>query len=262
VRENYQFGFAYSYRIDRPAYNDLYPYVFYFDPFSAQKGNPALLPQFTHNFQFSQTVAGDFGINLGYSTTSQYIAFVILLNEDKVSEYAIKKNFDAFQNYYLTVSAPIRIGKDWTVNSNLNLFYNQFNIQFLDEVYDVGKFSGMATITQTLTLPWDLTGEIATVYNAPNVSGLIKTGAFGSVNVGLQKKVLDKKGSLRLNVTDIFYTNRTRNSVEYPGFGIHFNNYPETRIIRLNFTYDVGKIGDAMRKRSGQDEEKKRIGVN
>ena len=262
LQENYQFGFSYSYRIDRPAYNDLYPYVFYFDPFSAQKGNPALLPQLTHNFQFSQTIAKDFGINLGYSTTSQYIAFVILLNEDKVSEYAIKKNFDAFQNYYLTVSAPVRINKNWMINSNINLFYNQYNTHFLDQVYDVGQFSGTATITQTITLPWNLTGEITTVYNAPNVSGLIKTEALGSLNVGLQKKVFGKKGSVRLNVTDIFYTNRTRNSVVYPGFGIHFNNYPETRIIRLNFTYNIGKTGEAMRKRNGQDEERKRVGVN
>ena len=262
LQENYQFGFSYSYRIDRPAYNDLYPYVFYFDPFSAQKGNPALLPQFTHNFQFSQTIAKDFGINLGYSTTSQYIAFVILLNEDKVSEYAIKKNFDAFQNYYLTVSAPVRINKNWMINSNINLFYNQYNTHFLDQVYDVGQFSGTATITQTITLPWNLTGEITTVYNAPNVSGLIKTEALGSLNVGLQKKVFGKKGSVRLNVTDIFYTNRTRNSVVYPGFGIHFNNYPETRVVRLNFTYNIGKTGEAMRKRNGQDEERKRVGVN
>jgi hypothetical protein len=262
LRENYQFGFAYSYRIDRPAYNDLYPYVFYFDPFSAQKGNPTLLPQFTHNFQFSQTIAKDFGINLGYSTTSQYIAFVILMNEDQVSEYAIKKNFDTFQNYYITVNAPIRINKNWTVNSNLNLFYNHFNTRFLNDVYEVGKFSGVVTITQSITLPWDLTGEITTVYNASNVSGLIKTEALGSVNVGLQKKVFDKKGSLRINVTDIFYTNRARNSVVYPGFDIHFNNYPETRIIRLNFTYNIGKTGDAMRKRNGQDEERKRIGIN
>jgi hypothetical protein len=262
LRENYQFGFAYSYRIDRPAYNDLYPYVYYFDPFSAQKGNPTLLPQFTHNFQFSQTIAKYFGINLGYSTTSQYIAFLILLNEDRVSEYAIKSNFETFQNYCLTVSAPLEIIKNWTVNSNLNLFYNQFNTQVLDEVYDVGKFSGIATITQTITLPCDLTGEITTVYNAPNVSGLIKTEALGSVNAGLQKKVFDKKGSLRLNVTDIFYTNRTRNSVVYPGFDIHFNNYPETRMIRLNFTYNIGKTGNAMRKGNGQEEERKRIGVN
>ena len=262
LRENYQFGFAYSYRIDRPAYNDLYPYVFYFDPFSAQKGNPTLLPQFTHNFQFSQTIAKDFGINLGYSTTSQYIAFVILMNEDQVSEYAIKKNFDTFQNYYITVNAPVRINKNWTVNSNLSLFYNHYNTQFLNDVYEVGKFSGVVTITQTITLPWDLTGEITTVYNASNVSGLIETESLGSVNVGLQKKVFDKKGSFRLNVTDIFYTNRTRNSVVYPGFEIHFNNYPETRVVRLNFTYNIGKTGDTIRKRNGQDEERKRIGIN
>jgi len=262
LRENYQFGFAYSYRIDRPAYNDLYPYVFYFDPFSAQKGNPTLLPQYTHNFQFSQTIAKDFGINLGYSTTSQYIAFVILMNEDQVSEYAIKKNFDTFQNYYITVNAPVRINKNWTVNSNVSLFYNHYNTQFLNDVYEVGKFSGVVTITQTITLPWDLTGEITTVYNASNVSGLIETESLGSVNVGLQKKVFDKKGSFRLNVTDIFYTNRTRNSVVYPGFEIHFNNYPETRVVRLNFIYNIGKTGDTIRKRNGQDEERKRIGIN
>jgi len=262
LRENYQFGFAYTYRIDRPAYNDLYPYVFYFDPFSASKGNPTLLPQYTHNFQFSQTIAKDFGINLGYSTTSQYIAFVILMNEDQVSEYAMKKNFDTFQNYYITVNAPIRINRNWIINSNFNLFYNHFNPPFLNGVYEVGKFSGVATITQTITLPWDLTGEITMVYNASNVSGLIKTEALGSVNAGLQKKMFGKKGSLRLNVTDIFYTNRARNSVVYPGFDIHFNNYPETRIVRLNFSYTIGKTGDAMRKRNGQDEERKRIGIN
>lgn len=260
--ENYQFGFTYSYRIDRPAYNDLYPYVFYFDPFASQKGNPTLLPQFTHNFQFSQTIAKDFVINLGYSTSSQYIAFVILLKEDRVSEYSIKKNFDTFQNYYLTVSAPVSINKHWTINSNINLFYNRFNTQFLDEVYNVGKFSGIATITQTITLPWDLTGEITTVYNAPNVSGLITTQALGSVNVGLQKKILNKKGSVRLNVTDIFYTNRATLGVTYPGLDVHFYNHPETRIIRLNFTYNIGTTGQAMRKRNGQDEERKRIGIN
>jgi hypothetical protein len=262
LRENYQFGFAYSYRIDRPAYNDLYPYVFYFDPFASQKGNPALLPQFTHNFQFSQTIAKDFTINLGYSTSSHYIAFVILLDEDRVSEYAIKKNFDTFQNYYLTVSTPIRINENWTINSNINLFYNRFNTQFLNEVYKVGKFSGIATITQIVSLPLDLTGEITTVYNAPNVSGLIKTEALGSVNVGLQKNVFDKKGSFRLNVTDIFYTNRVRNGVVYPGLDAHFYNHPETRIIRLNFTYNIGNTKQAMRKRSGQDEERKRVGIN
>jgi hypothetical protein len=261
-RENYQFGFAYSYRIDRPAYNDLYPYVFYFDPFSNQKGNPTLLPQFTHNFQFSQTIAKDFGINVGYSTTSQYIAFVILLNADRVSEYAMKKNFDTFQNYYVTISAPVRINKNWTINSNINIFHNRFNTQILNDVYNVSKLSGIATITQTITLPWDLTAEVTTIYNAPTASGLLNTQALGSLNAGLQKKVFDKKGSIRLNVTDIFYTNRIQYSVVYPGVDMHFKYHAETRVVRLNFSYNIGKTGDAARKRNSQEEERKRVGIN
>jgi hypothetical protein len=262
LRENYQLGFAYSYRIDRPAYNDLYPYVFYFDPFASQRGNPALLPQFTHNVQFSQTIAKDFVINLGYSNTSQYISYLILVNDDRVSEHSIKKNFETFQNYNVTVSAPIRITRNWTINTNLSLFYNQFKTQLLDEVYDVGNFSGIATVTQTITLPWGLTGEITTVYNAHNVSGIINTAALGSVNAGLQKKIFDKKGSLRVNVTDIFYTNVVHSSVVYPGFDMNFKYRAETRFVRVNFTYNIGKNADATRKRNGQEEERKRVGVN
>jgi hypothetical protein len=261
-RENYQFGFSYSYRIDRPAYNDLYPYVFYFDPFAGQKGNPALLPQFTHNFQFSQTIAKDFAINLGYSTTAQYIAFVILLNEDRVSEHATKKNFDMFQNTYLTINAPIRVNKNWTINSNINLFYNRFNTQLLDNIYKADIFGGAATITQTITFPWDLTGEVVMIYNSPTMSGLIRTETLGSVNAGLQKKIFNKKGSLRLSVTDIFNTNQIRYAAVYPGFDMRFNYDAETRIIRLNFTYNIGKSGESVRKRNGQDEERKRVGIN
>jgi hypothetical protein len=262
VRENYQFGFSYNYRIDRPAYNDLYPYVFYFDPFAGQKGNPALLPQFTHNFQFSQTIAKDFTINLGHSTTSQYIAYVILLNEDRVSEHSIKINFDTFQNTYVTINAPVRINKNWTINSNINLFYNRFNTQLLDNVYKVDIFSGIVNVTQTITLPWNLTGEVAWIYNAPNVSGLLGTDALSSVNAGLQKKIFNKKGTLRLNITDIFNTNQLRYSAVYPGFDMRFNYHAETRIIRLNFTYNIGKTGEPVRKHNGQDDERKRIGIN
>ncbi len=160
------------------------------------------------------------------------------------------------------MSAPVRINENWTINSNINLFYNRFNTQLLNEVYKVGQFSGIATITQTVTLAWDLAVEITTAYNGPNMLGLFKTQALGSVHAGLQKKVFDKKGSFRLNVTDIFYTNRPRYSVAYPGLDATFYNYPETRIIRLNFTYNIGKTGEAMRKRNGQEKERKRIGIN
>lgn len=263
ISENYQLGLSYSYRIDRPSYKDLYPYVFFFDPFDSQFGNPTLLPQFTHNIQVSQTIAKDYVINFGYSSIRQYMAFTILLYEDQVSSYAIKKNFDAFQNYYLTVIAPIRVTRNWTINCNLNLFYNNFNTQFLNEIYTSSCFSGIANVSQTITLPWGMTGEIAAVYNAPTVVGLFQNQALGSLNAGLQKQVFNKKATLRLNITDIFQTNRARYRIEYPGLDMNIYVRNETRIVRLNFTYTMGRAtGKASRRRNTLEDERKRIGIN
>jgi len=260
---NYQVGLSYSYRIDRPSYKDLYPYVFFFDPFDSQFGNPTLLPQFTHNIQVSQTLAKDYVINLGYSSIAQYMAFTILLYEDKVSSYAIKKNFDTFQNYYLTVIAPISVTRNWAINCNLNLFYNNFHTQFLNEIYTSGRFSGIASVSQTITLPWGMTGEITGVYNAPTAVGLFQNKALGSLNAGLQKQMFDKKATLRLNITDIFQTNRMRYSIEYPGLDMNIDVRNETRIVRLNFIYTMGKAtGKASRRRNTLEDVQKRIGTN
>lgn len=261
LAKNYQLGLSYSYRIDRPSYKDLYPYVFYFDPFDSQFGNPTLLPQFTHNIQVSQTIAKDYVIKLGYTSIAQYMAFAILNYEDQVSSYSIKKNFDTFQNYYLNVIAPIRITRNWMMNCSLNLFYNNFKTQFLDEFYTSGGFSGIANVSQTITLPWGMTGEITGVYNAPAAVGLFQNRALGSLNAGLQKQMFDKKATLRLSISDIFQTNRMRYMMEYPGFYMNIYVRNETRIVRLNFTYTMGNAtGKASRKRNTLEEEQKRIG--
>jgi hypothetical protein len=261
VSENYQLSLSYSYRIDRPTYRDLYPYVFYFDPFDSQFGNPALLPQFTHNIQVSQTIAKDYVINLGYSSIAQYMAFTILLYEDQVSSYAIKKNFDTFQNYYLTAIAPIRVNRNWTINCSLNIFYNNFNTQFLNEVYTSSRLSGTANISHIITLPWGMTGEITGVYNGPTMVGHFQYQAVGSLNAGLQKQMFNKRATVRLNITDIFQTNRARFGIEYPGLDMDILVRNETRVVRLNFTYAMGKAtGKAARRRNTLEDEQKRIG--
>jgi len=261
--ENYQLSLSYSYRIDRPTYNDLYPYVFYYSPFDSGLGNPTLLPQFTHNIQLSQTIAKDYSIHVGYSSITQYINYAILLKEDQVSVYATKKNFDAFQNYYLNVIAPIRLTKNWTTTCSLNLFYNNFSTQLLSETYRASRVSGMANISQTITLPWGLTGEITGVYKTPAIAGLLQNQAVGSVNAGLQKRLLDKRVTLRINITDLFYTNNMRSSMTYPGFDMGFLVLNETRVVRINFTYNIGNAsGKTSSKRNNLEEEQRRIGVN
>lgn len=263
LSKNYRLGFSYSHRIDRPAYNDLYPFVYFLDPFSGQQGNPLLLPQLTHNLQISQTIAKDYSLNFGYSNVTQYMAYVIILNEDRVSGYATRKNLDNHHNYYMNVVAPIRISNRWTINANLNIFYNRFDTELFNETYTLERISGLANISQTITLPWGLTGEVTSVYAAPNTVGLFQNKAMGSLNAGLLKHLMDKKLSIRLNVTDIFQTNRLRSNIVYPGFDMNTLNRVETRVLRLNVTYNFGKnTGKSARRRNAQEEEQKRISTN
>jgi hypothetical protein len=262
VTENYRIGLSYSYRIDRPAYNDLYPFVFFLDPFSGQRGNPGLLPQFTHTVQFSQTFAKTYTVNLGYSNTSQYMAFLILLDSDNASGYATRLNFDHYYNYNLSFVAPIWLSSKWTANVSVNAFYNQYSTQFQDNTEAIDAFSGQANISQTITLPWGLTGEIVTLYNAPNVAGLFQTQAYGALNVGLQKSFMEKKAILRLSVNDLLKTRRMTNKLKYPGLDLLLDNRFETRIFRLNFSYNFGKSGKSARRRSAQDEEQRRVNTN
>lgn len=261
--KNYRAGFSYSHRIDRPSYNDLFPFVYFLDPFSGQQGNPLLLPQLTHNLQLSQTLAKDYTLNIGYSKVTQYMAFVIVLNEDRVSGYATRKNLDNHYNYYVNAMAPIRINSRWTVNANLNISYNRFDTELFNERYTLDCLSGLANISQTITLPWGLTAEVTAVYAAPNAVGLFQNKAMGSLNAGLLKQFLDKKLSVRLNATDIFQTNRLRSNITYPGFDMNALNQVETRVVRLNATYNFGKnSGKLTRRRNAQEEEQKRIGTN
>ena len=263
VNKNYRIGFSYSHRIDRPAYNDLYPFVYFLDPFSGQQGNPLLLPQFTHNLQLSQTIAKDYTLHLGYSNVTDYMAYVIVLNEDRVSGYATRKNLDTYQNYYLTAITPIRISNRWTVNANVNVFYNRYATQLFNEKYTIDCVSGLANISQTITLPWGVTGEVTAVYAAPNALGLFQNKAMGSLNAGLLKQLLDKKLSIRLNITDLFQTNRLRSNIAYTGFDMNMLNQVETRVARLNVTYNFGKnTGKSTRRRNAQEEEQKRVSTN
>ena len=68
-----EINFTYRRRIDRPQYDNLNPFVYHLDPYTYQKGNPYLQPQYTNNFEFNYTYNKSLNISLGYSRTTDVI---------------------------------------------------------------------------------------------------------------------------------------------------------------------------------------------
>jgi hypothetical protein len=71
------------------------------------------------------------------------------------------------------------------------------------------------------------------------------------------------KGQIRLNVSDIFWTNLPRATITYNGAYIEkWRAYRESRVANLSFTYRFGnsKVQAARRRTTASEEERRRAG--
>ena len=71
---------------------------------------------------------------------------------------------------------------------------------------------------------------------------------------------LEAKGLVRMNVTDIFWTNLPRATITYNNYIEIWRAYRETRVANLSFTYRFGssKVQQARRRTTGSEEERQR----
>jgi outer membrane receptor for Fe3+-dicitrate len=71
--KNHQFGLSFGRRIDRPAYQDLNPFLFFLDNYTYQAGNPYIRPQYTTNIELSHIFKGFLNTTINYSKTVDYM---------------------------------------------------------------------------------------------------------------------------------------------------------------------------------------------
>ncbi|TXK20966.1 outer membrane beta-barrel protein, partial [Pontibacter qinzhouensis] len=96
------------------------------------------------------------------------------------------------------------------------------------------------------------------------VYGFMEIEPIWFMAVGVQKQLWDKKASLKLNVNDIFYTNKTRGATALTGYTEKFYQVRDSQVATLSFTYKFGKsqVAPSRRRASGAEEEKSRAGGN
>ena len=83
------------------------------------------------------------------------------------------------------------------------------------------------------------------------------------VSSGVSKQVLKGKGSVRLNVRDIFYTNKVEGFINFQKTEAHFWNKRDSRVGNLTFSYRFGKPlkNTRNRKTGGASDEENRVKI-
>ncbi|WP_207433124.1 TonB-dependent receptor domain-containing protein [Sabulibacter ruber] len=268
VNEKHDVGLSLSRRIDRPTYNQLNPFVFFLDPSTKAAGNPFLLPQMTYSFEFTHTFLQKYVTKLSYSRTTDNIITILSpepgTGEGEENPVVIQqdRNLAKFDYYGLSVSVPISVARWFTSTNNLQVYYGLYQGNLANTNLRNGRPSYSLNSNNAFQLPKGWSAEVIGVYNSREIYGFLDIQPVRHLSIGVQKQLWDKKGNVKLNVADVFYSNKTRATTTLTGYSERFYQRRDTRVATLSFTYRFGKnqAAPARRRTGGAEEEKRRAG--
>ncbi|WP_343693608.1 TonB dependent receptor [Chitinophaga sp.] len=255
--------FSYGRRITRPSFSDLAPFVIFIDPTAYYYGNANLLAAITDGVKLDYKFLR-YLLSLQYSHESNAFAQnQPVIDSASNVEVLTTLNLKYRDTYSLMFAAPFKVNKWWNIQVNCIGSIRKVMTSHLDNNVSINQSYLRLNLVQRFKLPAGISMELMGVYRSPGIAGISKTSAAGSVDVGLQKKILKDKGALRLNVSDLFWTNIDKQRLDIPGNNLDVRvlyRY-EPRICRLNFTYNFGsnKVKKPEERESGAEEVGNRV---
>jgi len=256
--------FSYSRRIDRPQYDNLNPFVFHLDPYTYQKGNPYLKPQYTNNFELNYTYNKSITLTLGYSKTTDVITEVPGTDPATKVSFITQDNLQVQNAWNANLYAPYTITKWWEGNVNATAFYLGFKSNGLEGGdLNRGQFAYNIRATETFTPFKGYKAELTGNYQSDLTYGLYDVKARYAVDAGVSHSFANKKFNVKLSVSDIFNTQTNDVNSQYQNTDLFITQKRETRITRLTLTYNFGNNKIKVREhQTGADEEKNRVKGN
>lgn len=262
ANDKHSFVLNYGRRIERPDYEDLNPFILFLDKYTYEQGNPNLRPQFAHNIELSHNYKGFLNTTLNYTKATDLINEVLEQFPDR-NETAVKKSNIASQEQFgIAVSAAGQIRKWWTGNIYINLFNNKFKGVVNGDYVSVGATTALFNMSNQFKFAKTWTAELGGFYRTPGMDGVFKIFGIGMLNMGISKQVMKGKGTVRLSLRDILYTQKAKGTIKYSNIDAAFQQKRDSRQIALGFTwrFSKGKMNNTpKRKTGGADDEKSRV---
>jgi ferric enterobactin receptor len=255
---------AYSYRIERPDYGDLNPFLNVSDPHNISTGNPLLKPEIGHNFE------------LGYNKTFKKGGNIYFAGFYRFNTQGIQ----SFTTYYPVYSAggtdytDVSLTQRFNIGLQTALGFNIFgsvpltsalnlrsNIQIGERT---NSTPGLATVTgfayrvnlnAAYQFPQNLLVELFGNYNSSqkNIQGI--RPAFFFYNLAVRKQFMHRNASIGFTTANPFgeYVNQVSTT-----FGSNFNQNNSRKVPFRSFgvtlSYKFGKLEFKKTKEDGNEE--------
>jgi Outer membrane receptor proteins, mostly Fe transport len=259
--KNHVFSTNFGRRIDRPSYQNLNPFMFFIDKYTYGSGNPYLQPQFSYNAELSHTYKGRLTTTVNYSFTKN------LFNEtfDQLGYATIVRegNIGRRENMGAAVNANIPVTGWLTSILYVNYSYIKYSGQLYGEELDIAAGILSMNMNNQFNFKKGWSAELSGWYRSKGPEGQIILMPFGQLSAGVSKQVMHGKGTVKLNIRDIFYTQQPHGDINFKRTEARFRNSRDSRVANITFTYRFGKPlknGNGQHKKGSAGEEQNRVG--
>ncbi|MDD3195682.1 MAG: TonB-dependent receptor [Paludibacter sp.] len=240
LNERSSLNFRYSYRIGRPSYHHLNPFKWMIDPYTFNLGNPNLKPQFTHTAALSHNLNNKLISNLGVNFTSGMFTEVIRQDDASQTVYQTLENLSASTDLSLSETLQLQPLEWWRLNGTVTGMYKTITMK-AESADALSKFSVMATMSNNFTLPLGIDLELSGRYMSEQLISNIILRPRYSFDIGVQKRLFNNQGTLKVALVDIFNTNTGSAYAKYDNVDIEVKNTWDSRKLNLTFSYRFGK---------------------
>ncbi|MFY0653408.1 MAG: TonB-dependent receptor [Cyclobacteriaceae bacterium] len=259
--EKNSFRINYSRRIDRPNYQDLNPFEFKLDELSFMKGNPFLRPQYSNSYGLTHTHKHTLNTSLNYTVINDVSTRISKALDERTSTLTFV-NLAKQTNLAMTISYPFSVKEWWNVYATVTGYrlHNEANLEgdIIDLTTHAFNFYGQ----NTFTLPKGFKVELSGWYNSPAIwAGNWTTDDQFDVSAGVSKELFQKRGNLKVSVSDIFFQNGWSGESNFGVLKMAGSGQWESRQVRVNFSYSFGnnQVKGARRRKTGMEDESKRV---
>lgn len=235
--------FSYSRRIRRPGFWQLNPFRTITDNRFIMSGNPGLRPVYTNSFEvgylrfFKQ---GNMNFNTYYRQSNDVFMRVERVDSTGIA-YARPENFASRDDLGVEIIGMANPYKWLNLNGSLNFFRSVTQGELYNKSYNVEDFSWTGRLMARANLKKGLDAQLALNYQGksktPQGSRLPNFGA----DAGISKDVLKNKGTITLNVRDIFGTRKWAFETLEDNFYSKTEFQWSRTMVTVNFNYRINQ---------------------
>lgn len=247
----------YSRRISRPGIWALSPILNLRDQLNFSVGNPLLQPEFTDSYEVGymkgfKSYLLNATVYHRYSTDIQTRIVTLLDNNITIQS---RENADIRRSTGLELVNQLEFTSWWNVALTGNFFYSEIFGANLGEGFNNSNYSWTVNMLSTMAIPNLFSVQIQGDYRGPIVLPQGQIEPLWGINLGVKRDVLNKKGTISVNISDIFDTRIFRITTNDSRFDLNRMFNRETRIGTVAFTYRFGGFKDrnGNRERGGRD---------